>query len=84
MAASGSPDAGGYRQGGSWSLQGTGPPHGRCPSTGQQIPAGWQDGASGSAHRSGSEGLEGVSKRGGAGQDGTGHSSQDSKLVARG
>lgn len=75
VAAPGSPVAGGHGQGDSWPLQRAGPPGRRCPSTGQQIPPGWQDGASGSAHRSGSEGWDGVRKRGSAGEDGAGHSS---------
>lgn len=69
MAAPGSPAAGGHEQWNRWPLQRAGPPGRRSPSTGQQIPPGWQDGASGSAHRSGSEGWDGVSKRGGTGED---------------
>lgn len=67
--------AGGHGQRDSWPLQRASPPGGRCPSTGQQIPPGWQDGASSSAHRSGSESWDGISKRGGAGEDRAGRSS---------
>lgn len=75
VAAPASPAAGGHGKGDSWPLQRAGSPGGRCPSTGQQIPPGWQDGASGSAHGSGSESWDGINKRGGAREDRAGHSS---------
>lgn len=75
VAAPGGPATRGRRQGSSWPLQGAGPPGRRCPSTGQQIPPGWQDGASSSAQGGCSEGWDGVSQRGGIGKHGAGHSS---------
>lgn len=84
MAAPGSPAAGGHMEGGHWPFKGPVPEDGRGSPTGQQTPSCGQDRARSSAHGCGSEGWDGVSKRGGTGDHRAGHSPQNGELMAQG